>query len=59
MIETAWIQWNYAEFINLHGIEKEIDMNSDQDELDADLCQRRCSCSNCMDCIGLSWRDFF
>lgn len=41
-----------------------VDTDSDQDEDDTDSdqqsygCSARSPCSNCMDCLGLSWRDF-
>lgn len=38
--------------------EEDDDIDLCQEEDDIELSQRRCNCSNCMDCLGFSWRDF-
>ena len=42
----------------MHGVEleNEVDTDLEQDEDDTNL-EKHC-CGNCMDCLGLSWRDF-
>jgi len=59
MNTAYWGQWSHAEIMSLHGIEdEEDDVNLEHDEDDTNSSQN-CNCSNCMDCLGLSWRDFF
>lgn len=59
MTTAYWAQWNYAEVMSMQGVEvDEVDTDLDQVEIDTDLRQQRCDCSNCMDCLGMSWRDF-
>ena len=45
--------------MSMHGVEleDEVDADLEHDEDDTDLEQIHC-CGNCMDCLGLSWRDF-
>lgn len=58
MSTTYWNQWTHAELMSMHGLELE--------DIDTDLCpdglEKLTSCCvngcNCMDCLGLSWRDF-
>jgi hypothetical protein len=54
----GWNQWSYSELMSMHGVEDE---DSDDDiDCDEDFAAKtdRCDCSNCMYCLGLSWRDF-
>ena len=46
----------FAREINME-LDEDYDKDLDQYEYDANLYQN-CDCSNCMECLGLSWRDF-
>lgn len=64
---SYWSQWSHSELMSMQGVELEdhydchdddhYDVEVSQDEDDAEL-ERQC-CSGCMDCLGLSWRDFY
>lgn len=58
MTIAYWSQWSPSELLSMHGIESddEVNIDSDHDENNTDLDQH--CCGNCMDCLGLSWRDF-
>jgi hypothetical protein len=59
MSTAYWGQWSHAEIMSMHGVEledEEDDTDLEQDEDDTNL-EQDC-CGNCMDCLGLSWRDF-
>jgi hypothetical protein len=55
-----WDQWSHAEIMSMHGIEI---MDEDHDDTDlshdenAIISEQHC-CGACMDCLGLSWKDF-
>jgi len=51
MNATDWDQWGCYDRMNM-----EDDADLYQYEIDTDLNQE--CCSGCMDCLGLSWRDF-
>jgi hypothetical protein len=51
-------QWSSTEIMSMHGVEIEDDMELCQDDDDTESRQWGCDCANCMDCLGLSWRDF-
>lgn len=59
-----WSQWGHAEIMSMHGVElDEVDADMCHDEYDIDLCQddleeASCCSNGCMDCLGLSNRDF-
>ena len=59
-----WAQCSHAEILSMHGVElHEVDAALDQPDYDTDVCQENeervgCCSSGCMDCLGLSWRDF-
>ena len=60
-----WIQWNHTELMSMQGVElDEIDTNLKQNECVTDLChdddlqEAGCCSGGCMDCLGLSWKDF-
>ena len=69
MCGPYWSQWSKVELDSMHGIEPE-DYDKDEEEVDGDFeedkedeeesygCSARSPCSNCMDCLGMSWRDF-
>lgn len=52
-----WGQFTVSELNEILGL---VDQEDDQDDYH---CERNeieeCRCGNCMDCLGLSWRDFF
>ena len=65
---NPWREYSHAEIMSMHGVEiddPEHDTDLDQDEDDTDLeqepsyCCSRSPCGNCMDCLGMSWSDFF
>ncbi len=61
MSTAYWSQCSHAELMSMQGVElDEIDIDLDQNEYDTDLSQKeeQGCCSRCMDCLGLSWRDF-
>jgi len=60
MSTAYWNQWDYADLLSIQGLEtpEEEEVNLDQVE-DQTNSNRKCECSNCMDCLGFSWRDFF
>lgn len=54
-----WSQFNKQEIDSMHGIEPEDyddETNVDYDEDETET-EKHC-CGNCMDCLGMSWRDF-
>ena len=59
-----WSQFSKQEIDSMHGIEPEdhdddTDMDQDEDDTNMDQEEQGCSCGNvCMDCLGMSWRDF-
>jgi len=60
MSTAYWSQWSHAEIMSMHGDElddDEVDTDLEHDEDDTNMEQIHC-CGNCMDCLGLSWRDF-
>lgn len=59
-MNAYWAQWSHAEIISMHGVELDTYQNDDQDDCRDDMVEgeEQC-CSGCMDCLGLSWRDFF
>lgn len=59
MSTAYWSQWSHAEIMSMHGVElddDEVDTDLEHDEDDINV-EQHC-CGNCMDCLGLSWRDF-
>ena len=56
MDSAYWRQYSLAEILSMHGVEFE--EYGSNEECIADLSQIQCNCSNCMDCLGLSWKDF-
>jgi hypothetical protein len=60
MSNPYWSQWSHSELMSIQGIE--IDDYHHEDE-DSDLNEEDqeeiyCCSRGCMDCLGLSWRDF-
>lgn len=60
---TYWDQWSHAEIMSLHGVELDEDVDVDEDpDVDVDDMieeeMQQHYCCGCMDCLGLSWRDF-
>lgn len=55
MCNPYWSQWDKEELDSLQGIERE-DVDR---EMKVDERVDGCSCgSHCMDCLGMSWKDF-
>lgn len=60
MSTAYWSQYSHAEIMSMHGVEiddQDNDIDYDYDEQDETDREQGC-CSGCMDCLGLSWRDF-
>lgn len=59
-MNSYWAQWSHAELMSMQGIE--VDDFQDDDLLDSTEEekeeQKEGCCSGCMECIGISWRDF-
>jgi len=49
----AFLRYKYPEPV---FEDDDIDLSHDEDDMRME--QQRCDCSNCMDCLGLTWRDF-
>ncbi len=61
MTTAYWSQWSHAEIMSMHGVEIDDCHDDDQDDCHIDreeLEEAGCCASGCMDCLGLSWRDF-
>ena len=63
-MHAYWAEWSREELMSMQGIEAgDLDAMLRQEDCDASLRQEydeseeHC-CSGCMDCLGLSWRDF-
>ena len=61
-MNAYWAQFSHAEILSMHGIESDTyhddDHYGDVDDMIPEGEPEGC-CSGCMDCLGLSWRDFF
>ncbi len=60
MSTAYWAQWSHAELMSMQGIEIDAYQDDDHDDChdDSDEEPEAHCCGNCMDCLGLSWRDF-
>ena len=62
MSAAYWAQWSHAELMSMQGVELEDYHDVDIDDMIDDEEEEKeegCPCgSHCMDCLGLSWRDF-
>jgi hypothetical protein len=67
MCGPYWSQFSHGELMSMQGVEiddEDHDTDLDHDEDDTDLdqepgyCCARSPCGNCMDCLGMSNRDF-
>ena len=63
MTTAYWAQFSKQEIDSMHGIEPEDyhddDQDYDHDDSEDEEREEGCSCGNvCMDCLGMSWRDF-
>lgn len=56
MTKAYWTQWSPVELMSMHGIE--LDEFRDEDHDDNKIEKKEHCCSRCMDCLGLSYRDF-
>lgn len=63
MCTEYWSQWSHAEIMSMHGVEldDEVDtdlLKNDDEADDTNVVEQEHCCGNCMDDLGLSWRDF-
>lgn len=68
MSDRYWDQFSHSELMSMQGVEvddpaydedEDIDHDDEEDEDDEPRgCSAKHPCSNCMDCLGMSWRDF-
>jgi len=59
MSAAYWAQWTHNELMSMHGVEIDAYQDDDQDDSHNDNQEHEVDCcSGCMDCLGLSWRDF-
>jgi hypothetical protein len=63
MTYAYWQQWDKSDLDSWQGKdypceEEEVDVDYDEPEEECLCCCSRNPCGNCMDCLGLSWRDF-
>lgn len=57
MCGPYWSQWDKSDLDSWQG--KDLVEEEDEDDFDEPRIRRQeCDCSNCMDCLGMSWRDF-
>lgn len=62
---SCWSELSIEEIRQMHGYNDQDDDHDDDtdlchDEDDIDLSHDGCHCGNvCMDCLGMSWRDFY
>lgn len=58
MCGPYWSQWDKSDLDSWQGK----DIEEDEEEIDDDIepeIEHGCSCGyHCMDCLGMSWRDF-
>lgn len=52
MSTAYWSQWNHAELMSMFGVELETEVDADFEQ------EEKHFCGNCMNCLGLSWKDF-
>lgn len=57
MEEVYRNQSYYSEIVSMRYLDDDDD-DAIEECFDSRGSHRRCDCSNCMDCLGLSWRDF-
>lgn len=65
MCGPYWSQFSHGELMSMQGVEiDDPDYDNDDEDFDDDETreddeEEGCSCGNvCMDCLGMSWRDF-
>ncbi len=58
MTSAYWAQFSQVEIDEMHGVETCHDDDQDDCNFDREESEE-CGCGNCMDCLGMSWRDFF
>jgi len=57
MCGPYWSQWDREDLDSWQGKDCEEDEDLCEEELIVEM-EKNCSCSNCMYCLGMSWRDF-
>jgi len=61
-MNAYWAQWSRTELNDMLGVEERAYHDDDHDDtvmMIGDDEQGDVCCSGCMDCLGMSWRDFF
>ena len=61
-MNAYWAQWSREELMSMQGIELGAyhdDHHGDSTDMIDEEEKEDVCCSGCMDCLGLSWRDFF
>jgi hypothetical protein len=57
----CWSEYSHAEVLDMHGVDFEEYYRDDEDydvDVEEDEEEEVHCCGNCMDCLGLSERDF-
>lgn len=55
MSNAYWNQFSPREIDSMHGVEQSSYQDDDYEEPEP---EEGCYCSNCMDCLGMSWKEF-
>ena len=59
MTAAYWAQWDLAELMSMQDVELDEDHDINIDDMIEEKQDDECPCGyHCMDCLGLSWRDF-
>jgi hypothetical protein len=68
-MNNYWSQWSHSELMSMQGVEiddpahDDADLEQEDDDTESEqepsYCCARSPCGNCMDCLGMSWRDFY
>jgi hypothetical protein len=63
MSSAYWSQWDREELMSMQGIETDTYQDDDhddsyQDDREKEEEKEGYCCNGCMDCLGMSWRDF-
>lgn len=56
MCGPYWNQWDRYDLDSWQG--KDYQSHDEVDGSDEKVDGRDCDCGNCMECLGMSWRDF-
>ena len=58
-MNAYWAQWSRAELNDMLGVEERAYHQDDDHDDSNEMIEEEVCCSGCMDCLGMSWRDFF